>query len=51
MITKLGLLRRLPIVVYCGESIFEYEYLRKYEAKIEKVYSLVLVVPKMSYWV
>jgi len=24
------------VVVYYGESIFEYEYLRKYEGKIEK---------------
>jgi len=39
--SSLGLLRRLPVVVYCGESIFEYEYLRKHEAKIENVYTLV----------
>ena len=39
--SPLGLLRRLPVVVYCGESIFEYEYLREYEAKIENVYTLV----------
>ena len=38
----LGLLRRLPAVVYCGESIFEYEYLREYEAKIEKTLHAVL---------
>ena len=25
---------RIPVVVYCGESIFEYEYLREYDAKI-----------------
>jgi len=36
-----GLLRRLPVVVNCGESNFEYEYLREYDAKIEKVYTSV----------
>ena len=36
-----GLLRRLPIVVYLGESLFEFEYLREYNAKIENVYTLV----------
>jgi len=36
-----GLLPRLPVDVYCGESIFEYEYLCEYRAKIEKIYTLV----------
>jgi len=36
-----GFLRRLPVVDYCRESIFEYEYLHEYEAKIENVYTLV----------
>ena len=30
----LRLVGRLPVVFYSGESIFEYEYLREYEAKI-----------------
>jgi len=33
---SLKLISRLPVVVYYGESIFEYEYLRKYVGKIEK---------------
>jgi len=36
---SLGLESRLPVVVYCGESIFEYEYLHEYEAK-SKILSL-----------
>jgi len=32
----LRLVGQLPVVVYGGESIFENEYLREYEAKIEK---------------
>jgi len=36
-----GILWRLPIVVYYGESIFEYKCLRKYKAKIENTYTLV----------
>jgi len=39
--SPLGLLRRLPVVVYYGESIFDYEYLRAYDAKIESIYTLV----------
>jgi len=39
--SPIGLLHRLPVVVYYGESIFEYEYLREYEAKIENVNTLV----------
>jgi len=35
-IGNLRLVGRLPAVVYSGESIFNYEYLREYEAKIEK---------------
>jgi len=38
--SPLGLLWRLPVVVYCGESIFKYEYLREYDAKIENIYTL-----------
>jgi len=38
--TPLGLLRRLTVVVYYGESIFEFEYLREYGAKIENIYTL-----------
>ena len=30
-----GLVSRLPVVVYWGQSIFEYEYLREYKAKIQ----------------
>jgi len=37
----LGSLRQLPVIVYCGEPIFEYEYLREYNAKIENIYTLV----------
>jgi len=33
---SLRLIRRLPVVVYYGDSIFEYEYLREYKDKIEK---------------
>ena len=36
-----GLLRWLPVVVYCGESIFRYEYIREYNATIENFYTLV----------
>jgi len=32
---------RLPLVVYCVESIFEYEYLREYKAKIDNTLTLV----------
>jgi len=39
--SPLGLLWRLPEVVYYGESIFEFEYLREYGAKIENIYTLV----------
>jgi len=39
--SPLGLLRRLPIVVYYGESVLELKYLRKYWAKIENIYTLV----------
>ena len=39
--SPLGLLRQLPVVVYYGELIFEYEYLCEYEAKIENIYTLV----------
>jgi len=39
--SPLGLLWRLPVVVYCGESIFKYHYLCEYEAKIENIYTLV----------
>jgi len=39
--SPIRLLRWLPVVVYCGESIFEYNYLRKYETKIKNVYTLV----------
>jgi len=35
-----GLVRRLPVVVYCVELIFEYEYLHKYEDKIENTFTL-----------
>jgi len=35
-----GLVRRLPVVIYCVELIFEYEYLHKYEAKIENTFTL-----------
>ena len=36
-----GLVRRLPIIVYWGDSIFEYHYLHEYEAKIENTFTLV----------
>jgi len=36
-----GLLRQLPVVVYCGESIFKYKYLGEYDAEIENIYTLV----------
>jgi len=39
--SRLGLLQQLPVVVHCGESIFEYEYLCKYDAKIKNIYTLV----------
>jgi len=35
------LVRRIHVVGYCMESIFEYEYLCKYEAKIEISLTLV----------
>jgi len=44
MIKKKGCLwfvYQLPLVVYWRESIFEYEYLREYEAKIENTLTLV----------
>jgi len=40
MITLGGLLR-LPVVLYCGELIFEYKYLCEYDAKIKNIYTLV----------
>jgi len=39
--SPLGLLMRLPVVVYYGESIFEFEYLREDGVKIENMYTLV----------
>ena len=39
--SPLGLLWWLFVVIYCGESIFKYEYLCEDEAKIENIYTLV----------
>jgi len=39
--SPLGLLWRLPVVIYWWESIFWYEYLPEYNTKIEDIYTLV----------
>jgi len=44
----LGLLRRLPVVLYCRESIFKYKYLWEYDAKIDKIYTLVCGLQDVS---
>ena len=39
-ISKLRLVRQIPVVVYSTESIFEYDYRCKYEAKFEEKFCI-----------